>query len=65
VAAINQDNLRLKNSSVRNLNSAHDLAQTLEALWNRQLGRIKERSEDRVHKKTESPTPSNQGKDKS
>jgi hypothetical protein len=54
---------RVHNLETGILKTQHDWVKTLEELWSRQLDSIKERSEERVQEKNESPPLSNHAKD--
>ena len=55
---------RVYNLRAEKLKTVHDWVKRFEGLWGHQLDRIKERAERRASEQTESPTPSNPGKDK-
>ena len=63
VAVCKQGKQRVYNLEAAKLKTVHDWVKGFEELWSHQLGRIKERAEQRARGQTESPTPSNTGKD--
>jgi DNA-binding transcriptional ArsR family regulator len=56
VAVIKQGKQRVYNLEAEKLKSVHDWVKAFENLWGHQLGRIKERAEQRAREPTESPT---------
>jgi DNA-binding transcriptional ArsR family regulator len=63
VSGVKQGKQRVYNLEAEKLKTVHDWVKAFEDLWGHQLGRIKQRAEHRARKQTESPTPSNPGKD--
>jgi DNA-binding transcriptional ArsR family regulator len=64
VAVTKHGKQRVYSLEAEKLKTVHDWVKAFEGLWGHQLDRIKERAERRARERTESPTPSNPGKDK-
>jgi DNA-binding transcriptional ArsR family regulator len=57
VAVLKQGKQRVYHLEAAKLKTVHDWVKAFEELWGHQLGRIKERAEQRARAQTESPTP--------
>ena len=63
VAVVKQGKQRVYSLEAEKLKTVHDWVKAFEELWGHQLDRIKQRAERRAREQTESPHPSNPGKD--